>query len=258
MSRPIDTSKYVKGEPCAKCGGTLRYIKGPCDECMRRHNARKAWRRAVVMTPPLNPTIAPATISQTKLINALAGYSRSPGALMRSAHLDALILKKPRDEAKPLTGGERYRASLPVGYHASGTMPRDEQHAADRAELVEAVGAILDDLPDLVTHQDVATALPRSVVDAMGQRLTLAISAALKAHGAVSRETTPAANYGRHVYYVLRNPLKYEPLVGLALHRAYDAAASDGNFAKKKSLVPNFAKKEQLFAFTAQKALQES
>jgi hypothetical protein len=256
MTRPTDPSRYVQGPLCNKCGTATRYPTGICVECTKRRNATKYERRRekpekavktehgtagrpekIIITNWAGRSSAPMTTAN-KISTALAGYSRSPGALerskrldaivrSRSAHLDALILgKKPDEDEAPKCGGDFHRASLPVGYHRPTLTYRDSdaQRAAERASLVAAVEAIYDDLPDLVTAQDVADKLDPALLAAMKFRWFLAITARLKKLGAVQVEAGNTADGTRVMLYITHHPERYDGMKGRKLYAAYQAA----------------------------------
>jgi hypothetical protein len=218
MSRPADLSKYVEGDPCPKCAGTMYRRKTVCVECERRANARRYAERTGIdyVEPAPRPNISP-----TKLSSALEGYRRSPSARERSARLDALILGKKLDQgdAAPMTtAGQLWRSMLPVGYKAPiGQGVNDQQRTADVAAFKDAMNQIYGNLPGIVRTQDVAARLPAVIVRLMGPRLLLQIAKYLVEQGATPREIGLATKRTAKRVYVL------DPrLVGLRRGVLYD------------------------------------
>jgi hypothetical protein len=213
MARPIDPKKYIHGEPCRKCGTTLRY-KGPqkrCVECERLRNARKrrhtASRRAVEAERGDPPPFAPhgERLRREQQCRKLAyfqqAYAGTLGARARGAHLDSLIGKKPDAERPaPVCGGDLHRASLKVGAELVGAGVRgpklsqasaDTASRAERERLHAALRAIWDSLPDTVTLGVVTARLPEDVVGINPFRFRALLASALRECGAQTLPDDP-------------------------------------------------------------------
>jgi hypothetical protein len=163
----------------------------------------------------------PPPLTGTKLSNTLTAYSRSIGALERSAYLDALVLgKKPPQEMPPLA------SSQPVDQMTDAE--RRAQYRAELVPLVAAVEATFDSLPDLVGVADVldridpALAAPVLVVS-LHARAPLAVAATLKKLGAHPVEAGNTADGTRTRLYVIRGAKRYAGMKGRKLYAAYEA-----------------------------------
>lgn len=169
---------------------------------------------------------APIT-TETKLTTALAGYSRTPGAHERSAYLDRLIRgEKPDEDGAPKCGGDVWRSMLPRGV----PKPVSErtlmaQRAAEVAPLVEAVEAMFDSLPDLVTAQDVFDKLDMALAEAMKFRWPRVIAATLRRLGGVPRDAGQAKLGTARTLYVLRRHEHFAAMKRSPLLAAYEALA---------------------------------
>jgi len=180
----------------------------------------------IIFTDWVGRSSAPMTTDR-RIAHALASYSRTPGALERSKRLDTLILKPRDQEAKPtLTGGDLHRQQLPVGYNRPiiPYLNEVERRAAELAPLVEAVEAIYDDLPDLVTVQDVADKLDPALIERLKGRWPLAVAARLKKLGAVHLDAGNTSDGTRTHLYIVHDPERYEGVRGRRLYAAYQAA----------------------------------
>jgi hypothetical protein len=168
---------------------------------------------------------APIT-TETKLATALAGYSRTPGAHERSAYLDRLIRgEKPDEDGAPKCGGDVWRSMLPCGLPVTQTSERmmRARRMAEVVPLVEAVEAIFDSLPDLVTAFDVYGKLDPALAETMLYRWTRVIPATLRRLGAVPREAGQAKLGTAATIYVLRRHEHYAPMKRSPLLDAYQA-----------------------------------
>jgi hypothetical protein len=232
MSRPVDLSKYVEGEPCRKCGNTLYYRKAVCVECERRANARRYAERVgkTYVEPAPLPKISPA-----RLATAIDDYRRTPSALQRSAHLDALVRARfavllgdspVPDATGPRTAGDLWRSMLPRGAPVKSVTERtmQAQRAAELSPLVEAVEAIFDSLPDLVAAQDVFDKLDPALAETFKFRWPRSIAATLRRLGAVPRDAGQAKLGTARTIYVLRRHENYAPMKRSPLLAAYEAA----------------------------------
>jgi hypothetical protein len=235
MSRPFDVSKFTDGPPCPKCGGTVYRRKTVCVECERRTNARRYAKRTgrEYVEPPPRPIMSPE-----RLATAVDNYRRSPSALQRSAHLDAvtrarfakLTDDKPVPDVAPTTGGDVWRASLPVGAPTSyntGVGERDKAAKAVRdkqnAKLRAAIKRMLRSMPDLVTVLDVIALLPTDVTEPINpSRLYKAVSTVLRDLGTVPRDV---GNYKKdgaiRTVYIMRRPAHYAGLRRAEVFAAY-------------------------------------
>jgi hypothetical protein len=240
MSRPADLSKYVEGDPCKKCGGTLYRRKTVCVGCEAQATARRYAARSGKVYDPSVVAKRPV-VTQAKLSSAMEGYRRSPSARERSARLDALILRKSIDQEAPLTAGDVWRASLRVGVPEKPPSLRSTAYAAQRpkrhaenAALRKAVKRILSSLPDVVHVGDVLAAVPEAVVVPINRSRRLwAIGTALRDLG-----IRPHKCAGRARLYVIRNHHQYDGLSSYAIERRIRAGnrlpAVSGRSSKSK------------------------
>jgi hypothetical protein len=169
---------------------------------------------------------APIT-TETKLATALAGYSRTPGAHERSAYLDRLIRGgKPDEDETPKCGGDVWRSMLPRGVPVKSITERTmlARRAAELAPLVEAVEAIFDDLPDLVTAFDVYGKLDPALAATFKFRWPRSIAATLRRLGGVPREAGQAKLGNARTIYVLRRHEHFSAMKRSPLLAAYEAA----------------------------------
>jgi hypothetical protein len=158
------------------------------------------------------------------LSSTLAAYSRSIGALERSAYLDRVIRgEKPDQEMKvlprPQTADQMTEAQRRVQYRA-------ELHP-----LIGAVEALYDALPDLVSLQDVLDRLDPVLAApvlaaSLHSRAPLAVSKALKKLGAASRDAGNTADGTRVRLYILREAERFAGMKGRKLYAAYQALKS--------------------------------
>jgi hypothetical protein len=220
MSRPADLSKYVEGDPCPKCAGTMYRRKTVCVECERRANARRYAERTGIDYVERAPR---PNISPTKLSSALEGYRRSPSARERSARLDALILGKKPDQEAPMTGGDVWRSTLPRGApekppslrSTAYDVQRPKRHA-ENAALTKAIRRIRASLPDIVRLDEIRRLLPPDAVEPINaSRLQFAIATALAELGIVP----PGTSAGRTRLYVVRRRRRYAGLSTYALEQ---------------------------------------
>jgi hypothetical protein len=268
MTRPTDPSRYVQGPLCNKCGTTTCYPTGICVECTKRRNAAKYERRRekpekavktehgkagrpekIIITDWAGRSSAPMTTAN-KISTALAGYSRSPGALerskrldaivrSRSAHLDALILGKKSDEDEtPKCAGDVWRSMLSVGFQRPTVTYRDSdmERALELAPLVEAVEAIYAALPDLVTAKDVAGRLDPALVERVKGRWLLAIAARLKKLGAVQVDAGNVTDKTRVTLYITHHPERYDGMKGRKLYAAYAAVKGEQRVQRPRAV----------------------
>jgi hypothetical protein len=169
---------------------------------------------------------APIT-TETKLAMALQGYYRGVTAHERSAYLDRLIRgEKPDEDGAPKCGGDVWRSMLPCGLPVTQTSERmiRARRAAEVVPLVEAVEAIFDSLPDLVTAFDVYGKLDPALAETMLYRWTRVVPATLRRLGAVPREAGQAKLGTAATIYVLRRHEHYAHMKRSPLLDAYQAA----------------------------------
>jgi hypothetical protein len=170
-------------------------------------------RHARTLTPP-------APLSGTKLASALSAYSRSIGALERSAYLDALVLgKRPAQEMTPLPS--------PRGADLMTEAQRRVKYRAELKPLVETVEALYDDLPDLVSLQDVLDRLDPVlaapvIAASLHSRAPLAVSKVLKRLGAQPRDAGNCQDGTKVRLYILRRAERYAGMKGRKLFAEYE------------------------------------
>jgi hypothetical protein len=236
MSRPVDLSKYVEGEPCRKCGNTLYYRKAVCVECERRANARRYAERVgkTYVEPAPLPRMSPY-----KLAMAMGGYQRSPSALQRSAYLDALTRARfavllgnnnPAPEATaPRTAGDLWRSMLPRGVPVKTITERTmlARRTAELAPLVEAVERVFNRLPDLVTATDVHDMLDPALAEKFKMRWPRSVAATLRRLGGVPHDAGQAKLGTARTIYILRRHEHYAALKRSPLLAAYQAIKAD-------------------------------
>jgi hypothetical protein len=158
-------------------------------------------------------------ISGTKLGAMLGVYSRSVGALERSAYLDRVIRgEKPAQEA-PVADKQFHVRAVEQVTEAQ----RRAQRSAELDPLIAGVEAMFDDLPDLVRAQDVLDKLDPALVRAVNSRVPRAVAKTLRRLGAVTHDAgnSNAGTYAR--LYVVRRHDHYAAMKGRALLIAYQA-----------------------------------
>jgi hypothetical protein len=163
----------------------------------------------------------PPPLTGTKLSNTLTAYSRSIGALERSAYLDALVLgKKPPQEMPPL--------ARPQPVDQMTDAERRAQYRAALVPLVAAVEATFDSLPDLTSVADVLDRIDPVLaapvlVASLHSRAPLAIAGTLKKLGAHPVEAGNTADGTRTRLYIVHNAERYAGMKGRKLYAAYQA-----------------------------------
>lgn len=233
MSRPSDLSKYVEGDPCKKCGGRLYRRKTVCVECERRANARRYATR--VGNDYVEPAPIPR-ISPSYLAHAMEGYRRSPTALQRSAHLDALVRSRfakllgddSDQEVKPIvTADDQHRQQLPRGMLKInvGVGDRDkadmEARYQQNEKLRKVIKQMLPTFPDIMSGADIMERLAKRAPDLLAtinrSRLQWAIGSVLRDLHIPRRPGS-----GRQRFYIVRNGRRY---AGLGLYGLKEAKA---------------------------------
>jgi hypothetical protein len=215
MARPVDASKYVEGDPCKRCGGTLYRRKTVCVECERRANARRYAERSGIDYVEPAPRLK---ISPTRLSSALDGYRRSPSARDRSRYLDALVLgKTPGEDESPKCAGDIWRGMLQRGALARHLPDYDSQvgeRHAQNAALAKAIRRIRPRLPDIVGLDELRRLLPSDAVEPINPtRLPWAIAAVLAELGIVSGRGESTR------LYIVRHKRRYAGLTNYALEQ---------------------------------------
>lgn len=226
MVRPIDESKYlIGGKPCKHHPHeTKRYANTKqCVACVAEWNAASAARRrggppkatrskyGYVITPK-NFLVRERPM---KVADAVGAYRRTPAALERSAYLDRKVrehfgLDSKSDSAKTVTGGDLYRATLPVGgQHLENVIREQQTVAARHIKEVEDVRAVLRDLdlPDIVSVQEIMAMLPGDLVAALETRIYVATAKALRKEfpGTMTYEVGASHDASLRRLFVIKN-----------------------------------------------------
>jgi hypothetical protein len=218
---PDPTNSHRAKKPCKRCGTFMRYNYGPCVECVRQNNVIKYAKRRGKQVPTFGSAVKPQrrTTSEIQLGFQIAAYHNSHTALERSARLDRLIrrpfkLDGAEEPAPVVTGGDLYRATLPVGVQTRDTTGdytklQGDRHAENEA-LKAAIGTLLPTLPDLITCDDVLRIVPPEIIGPMAiNRRAYAASRALTALGVAKVRSDM---HGRRRIFTVRDARRYRAM----------------------------------------------
>jgi hypothetical protein len=258
------------GSPCKRCGSTLRYVSTKqCVHCcnsrdrsgyMRDYTADDQNVRGyqAQLKASHRRTVTPESIgsTSTKILAALSKDAHS--ALARQSRMYLGIPKHQKELVKPppMTTGDHWRASLPVGAETNtrANLPPTarmrerpivpyELSAAQRRDEYVVLAAIIADmvptLPDVVIPKDIISRLDPEMVEKFGKRLPINLSHALMAAGATRRAVSTAGILHARVYF-LRCGDAYQAMSGKSFLAHRDA----GTYTKPGDPLPTGAPRQ--------------
>lgn len=210
MARPSTAPKH-EGERCKICGTTLRYTRNlACVECTRVRNAAthpprgetpmrvREYQKTLRLAHHKAKDRSVPELSSDRLLSALSRDAHD--AVIRQSKMYLGIPKHMKQaEAPPMTAGDVWRSMLTVGKPERISVPneykkRQPVRAGQYGELAKAVADLMSKLPDVIVPADVIEHLPAAMVKTFGTRLGVNLARALRASGAVRRQTTTGAD----------------------------------------------------------------